>query len=437
VENFDVIQRTGQLLGELSTWFGSPLFYSQLGLVILAVMSAYLMAALICRWVPLFSLEPKEPVQQLLRNGLYKSRILLFPLLTIFMLSVAVDVSDRLWQQSAMIRVAHGLSVVAMLYQLIGRFVSNPLAKNVIKLVVIPISLLQVFGVLEPIISYLESQAIEIGNISVSAYGVIRVVIFGAILFWLGRLSNRVGQKVIRQQESLDVGTREIFAKIYQVALVLIVALLLLQVMGVNITALAVFGGALGVGIGFGLQSIASNFISGVILLLDRSLTLGDYVELEDGRKGHIVELNMRFTVLETFDGKEIMVPNERFISTSFTNWTHTNRKQRYAIELQVAYSTDLHALFPVLREVVTHHPQVLSGDDVPFEERPDAEIKGFGESGVDILIEFWMEGIDDGRNRVGGDLLLMIWDALKAHHVEIPFPQREVKIVTVGQDGN
>jgi small-conductance mechanosensitive channel len=124
------------------------------------------------------------------------------------------------------------------------------------------------------------------------------------------------------------------------------------------------------------------------------------------------------------------MVPNEQFITTTFTNWTHKNNKQRYQIEFQVAYSTDLHQLFDLIRTVVASHPQVLSGDDLPIEERPDAEIKGFGDSGVDILVEYWMEGIDDGLNRVGGDLNLMIWDALKAHNIEIPFPQREVRIL-------
>lgn len=138
----------------------------------------------------------------------------------------------------------------------------------------------------------------------------------------------------------------------------------------------------------------------------------------------------MRSTTVETFDGKDVMVPNEQFITTSFVNWTHKNKKQRYSINFQVAYDTDMHALFDLLRKVVASHPKVLSGDELPIEERPDAEICGFGDSGINILVEFWMEGIDDGVNRVGGDLYLMIWDALKANNIQIPFPQREVKIL-------
>ena len=345
-------------------------------------------------------------------------------------LSIAVDIGQALIHQSWLIRVGLSFAVIFMLYSIINRFVEKQLFRKLAIWFILPIAVLHVFGWLDEVVAYLETISLQIGNFKISAYGVARVVIFGTVLFWLGRLSNSAGQQIIRNQHDLDIGTREVFAKLFQVTLFFIVFLLLLQIMGINLTALAVFGGALGVGLGFGLQAIASNFISGIILLLDRSLSVGDYVEMEDGRCGTIRQLNMRSTTLETFDGKDIMVPNEQFITTSFTNWTHKNTKQRYALEFQVAYKTDLHQLFELIREVANSHPQVISGDDIPIEERPDAEIKGFADSGVDILVEFWMDGVDDGPNRVGADLLLMIWDVLKQHGIEIPFPQREVKIL-------
>ncbi len=317
-----------------------------------------------------------------------------------------------------------------MLYSIITRFIPNKFIKSLVKWIAIPLAVLQVFGWLDEVSAYLDTIDMQVGNIRISAYAIARVVVVGMILFWLGRVANNTGQQIIRNIDDLEIGTREVFAKLFQVTVVVIIFILLLQAMGINLTALAVFGGALGVGLGFGLQAIASNFISGIIILLDKSITVGDYIELEDGQTGVIRELKMRSTTLETFDGKDIMVPNERFITTNFINWTHKNKKQRYSIEFQVSYKTDLHALFDLLREVVASHPQVLSGDDLPFEERPDAEIASFGDSGVNILIEFWMEGIDDGKNRVGGDILLMIWDSFKEHNIEIPYPQREVKIL-------
>jgi small-conductance mechanosensitive channel len=200
--------------------------------------------------------------------------------------------------------------------------------------------------------------------------------------------------------------------------------------MGINLTALAVFGGAIGVGIGLGLQAIASNFISGFIILLDRSVSIGDYIELEDGTSGVVRELSMRATTLETFDGKDIVVPNEKFIVGTFINWTHKDKSQRYRVDFSVAYHSDIRKLVEIIKEVVSDHPQVFSGESVPLEQRPDCEIDSFGDSGINMFVEFWMDGIDDGKNRVGGDLMLMILEALQQHGFEIPFPQREVRVL-------
>ncbi|HSR02215.1 MAG TPA: mechanosensitive ion channel domain-containing protein, partial [Methylophilaceae bacterium] len=254
--------------------------------------------------------------------------------------------------------------------------------------------------------------------------------IFGSLLFWLGRLSNRTGQTIIRNQAALDVKSKELFAKLYEIALVFIVILLLLKLMGINLTALAVFGGAVGVGLGFGLQAIASNFISGVIIIIDKSVSVGDHIEMEDGKTGVVTQLNMRSTTLETFDGKDIVVPNEKFITSSFTNWTHKNKKQRYRVDFSVAYKTNVRDMVDLIKKTVASHPQVLSGDDLPIEERPDCEIDSFGDNGINMFVEFWMEGIDDGKNRVGGDLYLMILETLQQNGIEIPFPQREVRIL-------
>ena len=114
---------------------------------------------------------------------------------------------------------------------------------------------------------------------------------------------------------------------------------------------------------------------------------------------------------------------NEKFVTESFTNWTHKNRKQRYRVDFSVAYDTDIRKLVERIKQAVAQHEQVISGEGVPFEEQPDREIDGFGDSGVDTFVEFWMEGIDDGKNRVGGDLLLMILEAMRENGFVIPFP--------------
>lgn len=408
----------------------SPQVYLQVGVVAATLATAWLIAGLITTRVRIFREEPQPGVLFDLRTTLYGLHKLLLPVMAALVLGIATPISVDLLGEAWLVRAAQGLAFIFLVYSLAKHFITNQTIVLILKWLGVPIALLYMFGWLDDLIGHLESVSFEIGNIQVSLYAIVRTFIFGVILFWFGRLSNSTGQRVIRSQSALDAGTREVIAKLFEIGLFALIFVLLLNVMGIDLTALAVFGGALGVGLGFGLQQIASNFISGIIILIDRTITIGDYIELEDGRAGKLRELTMRSATLETFDGKDIMVPNERFITTAFTNWTHHNKKQRYSLNFQVAYGTDLEKLFEIVRDVVASHPKVLSGDDIPIAERPDAEIENFGDSGIDILVEFWMEGIDDGENRVGADLLLMIWTALQAHGIEIPFPQREVRVL-------
>lgn len=352
------------------------------------------------------------------------------PLIAILMMKIAEQIALTQAYPHWLLQLALSVAVLLFFNSFIRAFVKQPFAAKLFRWIGLPILFLHLVGLLPPVINALEQISFSIGNVSFSAYGIARVIIFGGFLFWLGRVSSSFGKAVIKKQEALDVPTKEVFTKLFEVTLFCIVVLLLLNVMGVNLTTLAVFGGALGVGIGLGLQSIASNFISGIIILLDRSLTIGDFVELEEGQKGFVREFRMRFTVLETYDGKDILVPNEKFISSSLINWTHKDPKQRYRVDFSVPFSTDVRAMVEFIKEAVAEHPQVISGLDVPFEERPDCEIDSFGDSGVNMFVEFWIEGIDDGKNRVGGDLLLIIFETLKENGIEIPFPQREVRIL-------
>ncbi|MDH3450117.1 MAG: mechanosensitive ion channel, partial [Gammaproteobacteria bacterium] len=332
--------------------------------------------------------------------------------------------------QGWLVQTALTIAILLLFNSIINDFITSPMIAGIFRYLGIPLLFLHLVGILGGLIEILESISVSIGNIEISAYGVARVAIFGSMLFWVGRVSNRTGREIINRQANLDIRTREVAAKLLEVTVFFVIFLLLLQVMGINLTALAVFGGAIGVGLGFGLQAIASNFISGIIILLDRSLSIGDYVEFEDDKAGVVREMNMRSTTLETYDGRDIMVPNEKFIVETFINWTHKDKRQRYRVDFSVAYSTDVRKLVDIIKEVVASHPQVISGEDVPIEERPDCEIDSFGDSGINMFVEFWMIGIDDGKNRVGGDLLLMILEAIQEHGFEIPFPQREVRVL-------
>jgi small-conductance mechanosensitive channel len=403
--------------------------YVQLAIIGCIYLFAYWLALKIRHYSTLISRTP-DPSAHPLRKIIFRVDKMIFPLIAILLLKLNTEFSHYFIANHWLLSVALTVAVLLFFNSVLNICVSNPVLRGLFKWMVLPLLFLHMVGWLVGIIVVLQGLSLTLGNIEISAYGLARVLVFGSLLFWIGRASNSVGQDIIRKQESLDIRTREVFAKLFEVALVCVIALLLLNVMGINLTALAVFGGAVGVGLGFGLQSIASNFISGIIILLDRSLTIGDYVELEDGNKGFVRDFKMRYTTLETYDGKDIMVPNDKFISSTFVNWSHKNPKQRYRVDFSVAYHTDIRAMVEIVKAVVGAHPQVLSGEQYPLEERPDCEIDSFGDSGVNMFVEFWMEGIDDGRNRVGGDLMLLIFETLREHDIQIPFPQREVRLL-------
>ena len=219
--------------------------------------------------------------------------------------------------------------------------------------------------------------------------------------------------------------TRELAAKALELVVFGVAALLLFNVLGMDLGALAVFGGALGVGLGFGLQQIASNFISGIIILLERSLKIGDFIELEDGRSGTLREIRMRSSILTTYDGKDIMVPNERFVTTRFVNWTHDDPRQRYEVPFTVSYDTDIHKVAPLIANAMAKLPALLQEP-----EKPECELKSFGDNGVKFAVKFWVNGIDDGKNSYCSDVMYAVWDALKSAGIDMKMPARQVSLV-------
>ncbi len=420
------------ILDKLIEWGLSPQFYAQVVAIVVGYILARLAAKFILKKVSLFTTEPDPDVHQgpllKIRQWVFASTGLVQPVLTVFALAIGVEITLAGVGAAWLVRLAQSVSVVGVLYAAINQFITHPLVRNAAIWIAIPIATLKVFGWLDETIGFMDAVALSVGNIRISLFMLFKAAIAGAFFFWLGRISNTAGKKVIHKQDSIDPPTRELFAKLFEIVLFLVIFVLLLQVMGLDLTALTVFGGALGVGLGFGLQQIASNFISGIILLLERSMGIGDFIELEDGRAGTLKQLNMRSSTLETFDGKEIMVPNEKFITTQFTNWTRDDPRQRYEVEFSVSYDSDLREVKKLVEIAVSTHPQVLSDP-----EKPDCELRGFGDSGVDFAIEFWVDGLDDGKNKFSSDVLFLIWDVLKENNVTIPFPQRDVRIVSEG----
>ncbi len=412
-------------LDTVLNWATSPLFYAQIGAIVLAVAAAWIATRQVKTKVSFFRDEPEEGPGLKVRKWVFACSDLVFPLLCVLALAIAISAVTEIVGNAWLVRIAQSVSVVFVLYTAIRKFVTHPIVRTACIWIGIPVATLKVFGWLDATVAMLDGLSLEAGNFRISLYFLLKAAIASGILFWLGRLSNTAGKKVIRDQKALDLPTRELFAKLFEIGIFVVIFILLLQVLGLNLTTLAVFGGALGVGIGFGLQQIASNFIAGIIILLERSLSVGDFIELDNGKSGTLKEISMRSSTLETFDGKEIVVPNADFITTQFSNWTRDDPRQRYEVEFSVAYDTDLHKIPPIIQAAVSKHPRVLQEP-----EEPDCELRKFGDSGVEFGVEFWVDGLDDGPNKFSSDVMFLVWDALKENGIQIPFPQREVRMV-------
>jgi len=429
MDSFDIEALKTQALGYLDVligWATSPTFYAQIGAIVAGWLIAKYVAKQAHAKVPFFNTEPKAGRFYFVLNWVYQLRGLLFPLALVLAMAIAVPTLDATTGSSWLARIAQGLALVLVLYNAVKILVPSPGLRKIVNIVVLPSALLMVFDHFDDFSLFLDNLAIELGNIRLSALFLIKAAIFGAILFWLGRQSNNAGQSAIRRQEGLDLGMQELISKLFQIVLFIVIGIVFLQVLGIDLTALAVLGGAVGVGLGFGLQQIAANFISGMIILFERLLTIGDFVEMEDGKQGILKEINMRSTTLETFDGKEVMVPNEKFITTTFVNWTRDDPRQRYEVEFQVAYDTDIEQVPDLINKAVTKHPQVVT-DPEPV----DTELRGFGDSGINFAVEFWADGLDDGKNKFSSDVLFIVWRTLRDNNISIPYPQREVRIIS------
>ena len=412
--------------GVAKEWLLSPAAWSQFGLLALAFVFALLLTKQLRPFLTrvLTPAADSTTIMATVRRFVLIFVPLLLPLLAWVFTGIGEQVTRSLFGSGAVIAFGKRLFLLLAARILVREIISDPFLKVLGKYVLLPIMALYALGLLDDTITRLNETVLNLGNISFSVMALIRGVIAGSILFWLGRWSNDQTGGYIKSQKELAPATKELAAKAAEIGIFGIAFLLLMNIMGIPLTSLAVLGGAIGVGLGFGLQKIASNYISGVILLLEGQATVGDYVELDNGEAGTIVQTTARAMILETFDGRWIVVPNEDFITTRVVNYADQGSANRYEAPFSVSYDTDINIVPDIVEAAVAKHPAVLSK---PFP--PDCELRAFGESGVDFAVEFWVNGIDDGKNKFTSDVLFLIWNALKDNNIQIPYPHRVVEI--------
>ncbi|MFO0480695.1 MAG: mechanosensitive ion channel family protein [bacterium] len=282
---------------------------------------------------------------------------------------------------------------------------------------------LHLTGVLPAITRILDSVTIPMGKGHVSVLlmmrGTLSVVLTLLVALWIGRLI----EARLMGAQAMDINVRVIFAKAAKALLIVIGVLVALSVVGIDITLLSVFGGALGVGLGFGLQKIASNYVSGFIILADRSVSIGNTVVI-DNREGVVTRMTGRYVVVRSLDGNEAIIPNETIITSTVINQSYSDPKVRIAVPIQIAYESDLEAVIELIRRVAARNPRVLE------DPAPTVLVRLFGESGIELELGAWVGDPDCGRNNLRSDLYRELWQTFREHGVRIPYPQREVRLL-------
>lgn len=278
-------------------------------------------------------------------------------------------------------------------------------------------------GALPEIAGELDSIRLPLGKAHISLLTIITgsLVILGTLVIALW-LSGFLEARLMSAQ--IDASMRVVLSKVVRAALLVLGVLIALQAVGIDLTLLSVFGGALGVGIGLGLQKLASNYIAGFTILLDRSIRLGDFVTV-DNRHGVIARLTSRYVVVRSGDGVEAIVPNETLVTTTVLNHSLPNRDARMAVAIAVAYGTDLERALRLMEEVALAHPRVLKTPNPPR-----AFVVRFGDSGIELELGVWLGDPENGQLPLRSDLNVALWKAFAEKGIAIPFPQREVRLV-------
>jgi len=300
--------------------------------------------------------------------------------------------------------------------------IRNPVMSKTIAVVVWTIAALSITDLLDPTVELLDSFAITLGGLRISALLVIKGMISLAVLLWGALALSSLLERRIRALHDLTPSVQVLLGKLLKITLLAIAILVALNTVGIDLTALAVFSGAVGLGLGFGLQKVVSNLISGIILLLDKSIKPGDVIELGQ-TFGWIQSLGARYVSVVTRDGKEYLIPNEDLITQQVVNWSFTNQLVRMETTFGVAYSSDPHRVRAAAVEAAKKAKRVLA------EPSPVCHLCAFGDSSLEFLLRFWINDPSAGAANVTGQVLLEVWDAFKAEGIEFAYPHRQLLI--------
>jgi len=419
-------------LNKVTDWFGH-LDYNSLGWELLVLVLAVACALLVQRTLGRFLLKTSSELEarHIRRITLRSVQRIVFPL---SMLLVALVGREILQYQQVAVALLLRLAVPLMMslatirlavYMLRQALQPGPAVKaweHLISTSIWILVALHLLGWLPKVVSVLDAFGYSFGSVRVSLLTVLELLLVIGVLMVLAAWLSKTIEAALSRSSYLSSSVKIGLSKTIKLVLYTLAGLLSLNAVGIDLGALAIFGGALGVGLGFGLQRIASNFISGFILVFDRSIRPGDVISINE-KFGWVQELRARYVVVRDRDGVETLIPNENLITTEVINWSYSDEQVRIKLPVQISYADDPEAAMEVLTQAAQTSQRVLQ------DPTPAARLMGFGDSGIDLELRVWISDPQLGVNNVRSELNIAIWKGFKAAGITIPYPQQDLHV--------
>jgi small-conductance mechanosensitive channel len=344
------------------------------------------------------------------------------PLLWVAGLWISIAVAGQFNWPSNVIGIAINLAGAWLIIRFASSLIPNATVSRVVAVLAWTAAALNILGLLTPTIALLRETFITIGQFHVSIFAMLEGILSLAFLLWASVLVAGLVERRIEKVSTLTPTARVLFGKLFKILLIALAFMVSLASVGIDLTAFAVFTGAVGVGIGFGLQKSVANLFAGIILLLDKSIKPGDILEVA-GTYGWVSSLGARYVEVETRDGTAFLIPNEDIITQQVFNWTHQHNNVRLKLPVRIAFDSDVRKALDLMREAADRPERVL---EFP---RPNPLVIGFGENGLDLELRFWIADVHNGIHNISSDVLLEILDLFRANGIQIPLPQRDIHV--------
>jgi small-conductance mechanosensitive channel len=414
----ETLQAAAQSVGAQVT---SPWFYLQLGLILAAAGIAYAAGAAVRARIDTTSLAMgwPAPLRLFMRVLVGSASTAVFAVE--ITLARVVMLTSTWPSRSYLLSVAANLAFAWLIIRLVTSVIRNSFLVRLVSLSAWLVAALSILGQLEPTIDALDSVSIVLGGLRLTPLLLIKLGVLLIVALWLTNIASNFIESRITQSGDLTPSIQVLLVKMVRLGLMIFAVAVVMSAVGINLSALAIFSGAAGVGIGFGLQKIVANFISGIILLADKSVKPGDLVTIGDS-SGRISAMKTRYISVAAGDGREFLIPNEDLVTQKVTNWTYTDKNTLVKVNFGTNYEADPRLVCKLAIEVAAAAKRALKN------KPPNCILVEFAEHGMKFSLTFWIAD-PDGMDNVKSEVMLSLWDVFKREDIKVPYPVREIRI--------